>query len=212
MKPLESKDVQVTSRDAVIVVAPGVTQSWTIGYDLARSAGAPVVFLNSQLSERYSLGGPLTTSRRSTTSSPSPRALFTGPTPAAGASLRGNQPVCRVHNSSRSHFTAMTQPCWLRRVVRNRHRHAIEQVSRRWRGGRRDDAARTRRAWDFHARCILDKPDGTQANSRVRQRRAADARRAVPTDAYVGPACFSGAAMNYKFTNDPRFGGGCSLT
>ena len=59
VKPLESKDVQVTSRDAVIVVAPGVTQSWTIGYDLARSAGAPVVFLNSQLSERYSLGGPL---------------------------------------------------------------------------------------------------------------------------------------------------------
>ena len=59
VKPLESKDVQVTSRDAVIVVAPGVTQSWKIGYDLARNAGAPVVFLNSQLSERYSLGGPL---------------------------------------------------------------------------------------------------------------------------------------------------------
>ena len=57
VKPLESKDVQVTSRDAVIVVAPGVTQSWKIGYDLARNAGAPVVFLNSQLSERYSLGG-----------------------------------------------------------------------------------------------------------------------------------------------------------
>ena len=31
------------------------------------------------------------------------------------------------------------------RAVRNRHRHAIEQASRRWRGGRRDDAARTRR-------------------------------------------------------------------
>ena len=27
----------------------------------------------------------------------------------------------------------------------NRHRHAIEQASRRWRGGRRDDSARTRR-------------------------------------------------------------------
>ena len=26
-----------------------------------------------------------------------------------------------------------------------RHRHAIEQASRRWRGGRRDDSARTRR-------------------------------------------------------------------
>ena len=33
----------------------------------------------------------------------------------------------------------------LGRAVRNRHRHAIEQVSRRWRGGRRDDSARTRR-------------------------------------------------------------------
>ena len=28
--------------------------------------------------------------------------------------------------------------------ARNRHRHAIEQASRRWRGGRRDDSARTR--------------------------------------------------------------------
>ena len=31
----------------------------------------------------------------------------------------------------------MTRPSWLRRAVRNRHRHAIEQASRRWRGGRR---------------------------------------------------------------------------
>ena len=38
-------------------------------------------------------------------------------------------------NSSLSHFSAMTWPRWLRRAVRNRHRHAIEQVSRRWRGG-----------------------------------------------------------------------------
>ena len=30
------------------------------------------------------------------------------------------------------------------RAVRNRHHHAIEQASRRWRGGR-DDSARTRR-------------------------------------------------------------------
>ncbi len=44
-----------------------------------------------------------------------------------------------------SHFSVMTWPCWLNRAVRNRHRHAIEQVSRRWRGGRRDDSARTRR-------------------------------------------------------------------
>ena len=37
------------------------------------------------------------------------------------------------------------RPCWLRGAVRNRHRHAIEQASRRWRGGRRGDSARTRR-------------------------------------------------------------------
>merc|ERR1712138_166859 len=48
-------------------------------------------------------------------------------------------------NSSLSHFSAMTRPCWLGRAARNRHRHAIEQASRRLRGGRRDDAARTRR-------------------------------------------------------------------
>ena len=39
----------------------------------------------------------------------------------------------------------MTLPCWLRRAVRNRHRHAIEQASHRWRGGRREDSARTPR-------------------------------------------------------------------
>ena len=45
-----------------------------------------------------------------------------------GALLCGNQPVRRVS--------------WLGRVARNRHRHAIEQASRRWRGGRRDDSER----------------------------------------------------------------------
>ena len=48
-------------------------------------------------------------------------------------------------NSSLSHVSATTRPCWLRRAVRNRYRHAIEQASRRWRGGRREDSARTRR-------------------------------------------------------------------
>ena len=38
-------------------------------------------------------------------------------------------------NSSLSHFSAMTRPTWLGRAARNRHRHAIEQASRRWRGG-----------------------------------------------------------------------------
>ena len=55
-----------------------------------------------------------------------------------GRLLCGNQPVCRVHS-------AMTRPRWPRRAVRNRHRHAIEQASRRWRGGRRDYSARARR-------------------------------------------------------------------
>ena len=32
-------------------------------------------------------------------------------------------------NSSLSHFSAMARPSWLRRAVRNRHRHAIEQAS-----------------------------------------------------------------------------------
>ena len=36
-------------------------------------------------------------------------------------------------------------PSWLGRAARNWHHHAIEQVSRRLRGGRRDDSARTRR-------------------------------------------------------------------
>ena len=43
-----------------------------------------------------------------------------------GPYLCGNQPVRRLR-----------RPCWLRRAVRNRHRHAIEQASRRWRAGRR---------------------------------------------------------------------------
>ena len=52
---------------------------------------------------------------------------------------------CVGCNSSQSHLSALTLPCWLRSAVRNRHRHAIEQASRRWRGGRRDDSAQTRR-------------------------------------------------------------------
>jgi hypothetical protein len=39
----------------------------------------------------------------------------------------------------------MTWPRWSRRAARNWHRHAIEQASHRWRGGRREDSARTRR-------------------------------------------------------------------
>ena len=68
-----------------------------------------------------------------------------------GANLCGNQPECRVpDNSSLSHFSAMTRPCWLGRAARNRHRHAIEQASRRWRGGLRDDSAERAENFDFH--------------------------------------------------------------
>ena len=45
--------------------------------------------------------------------------------------------------------SAMTWPCWLRRAVRNRHRHAIEQASRRWRGGRRGDSGECAVKFDF---------------------------------------------------------------
>ena len=45
-----------------------------------------------------------------------------------------NQCVGCTDNSSLSHFSAMTRPRWFRQVVMNRHRHAIEQASRRWRG------------------------------------------------------------------------------
>ena len=41
-----------------------------------------------------------------------------------------------------------TRPCWLRRAVRNRHRQAIEQALRRWRGGRRGEERVAN--FDFH--------------------------------------------------------------
>merc|ERR1719263_1668684 len=51
-----------------------------------------------------------------------------------GVALCGKQPVRRVHdNSSPSHFSAMTRPCWLCRAVRNWHtatpsRHRVDGV------------------------------------------------------------------------------------
>ena len=41
--------------------------------------------------------------------------------------------------------SASGAPCWIGRAVMNLHRYAIEQASRRWRGGRREDSTRTRR-------------------------------------------------------------------
>ena len=51
-----------------------------------------------------------------------------------------NQCVGRTRQFFTKSFSAMTRPCWLRRAVRNEHRQAIEQASRRWRGGRRERA------------------------------------------------------------------------
>ncbi len=42
-------------------------------------------------------------------------------------------------------INSILRPCWLGRAVGNWHRHAVEQASRRWRGGRRTDSGRTRR-------------------------------------------------------------------
>ena len=78
-------------------------------------------------------------------------------------------------NSSLSHFSAMTRPSWLGRAVRNQHRHAIEQASRRWRGGRRDDAARTCRKILISTQVLRLRP-GPRRRRRARRRRH-DARR-----------------------------------
>ena len=47
--------------------------------------------------------------------------------------------------SSLSHFSALARPSWFGRAERNRHRHAIEQASRRWRAG---DATIPHRYWE----------------------------------------------------------------
>ena len=74
------------------------------------------------------------------------------------------------NNSSLSHFAAMTRPSWLGRAARNRHRYAIEQASRRWRGGRRDDSARTRRKILISTQVLRLRP-GPRRRRRARRRR-----------------------------------------
>ena len=62
-------------------------------------------------------------------------------------------------NSLLSRFSAMMRPSWLGRAARNRHRHAIEQASRRWRRDRRDDLERARRKILISTQapaCLLD--------------------------------------------------------
>ena len=48
-----------------------------------------------------------------------------------GALLMGSNVANRVEINQCVGCSAMTWPRWFRRVVRNRHRHAIEQASRR---------------------------------------------------------------------------------
>ena len=105
---------------------------------------------------RRGVAGALATARRGRRAPPS---CARGP----AAVWKSNSASGAPDNSSLSHISAMTRPCWLLRAVRNRHRHAIEQASRRWRGGRRDDSARTRRK-------ILISTQAGSAPSRARWR------------------------------------------
>jgi hypothetical protein len=65
-------------------------------------------------------------------------------------------------------LSATTWPRWLRQAVRNRHRHAIKQVSRRWRGGRRGDSGRTRRKFDFHTD-LYDRSEASRVEAEAPQ-------------------------------------------
>ena len=67
------------------------------------------------------------------------------PFTVAGSCVEINQCVGCTRQLFTKSFPAMARPSWLGRAVGNRHRHAIEHASCRWRGGRRDDSARTRR-------------------------------------------------------------------
>ena len=60
---------------------------------------------------------------------------------------------------------------WLRRAVRNRHRLAIEQASHRWRGGRREDSAQTRRKILFPHRSSPTTASGRRRTRSERRRR-----------------------------------------
>ena len=109
----------------------------------------------------------------------------------------------RVARTSRlcgnQHFSTMTRPSWLRRAVRNRHRHAIERASRRWRGGRRGDSARTRRKLlistqllaradaDVHELLAYRRPSSLADSDPVRRRRGEGGERPAPAGAADGP-------------------------
>ena len=84
----------------------------------------------------------------------------------------------------------MTRPSWLGRAVRNRHRHAIEQATRRWRGGRRDDSARTRRKILIPTQVGTLRPRPVRGVRHARERRAARGGvPRVPGDGPIDDAC-----------------------
>ena len=94
---------------------------------------------------------------------------------------RGRKMPAPVWKSTSVSGTAMRRPSWLGRAVRNRHRHAIEQASRRWRGGRRDDSARTRRKILISTQgCTRNNTRSTRPRAPRRARRPRRGRRARP--------------------------------
>ena len=79
------------------------------------------------------------------------------------------------------------------------HRHAVEQASRRWRGGRRGDSARTRRKIliftpllaradaDVHELLAYRRPSSLADSDPVRRRRGEGGERPAPAGAADGP-------------------------
>jgi len=68
---------------------------------------------------------------------------WVSPSPASGSACSARRRCAYLWSDSMVTFGVEIKQCV--GCTRNRHRHAIEQASRRWRGGRRDDSTRTRR-------------------------------------------------------------------
>ena len=73
-------------------------------------------------------GAKLTTSLCGTYDLPTPQSLVDATTTAQAPVWKSTSATGAPDNSSLNHFSAMAWPRWLRRAVRNRHGHAIEQA------------------------------------------------------------------------------------